>query len=100
MYFQPASTIEKKATITIKSLPAIAPDGRDVYIWEEALNMPAVAPTGGPPAQLQTTVPGHFAAQEPGSRHSRERVTFHRNRESQYPCPNRRHCRACYWPAR
>ena len=70
MYFQPASTIEKKATITIKSLPAIAPDGRDVYIWEEALNMPAVAPTGGPPAQLQTTVPGHFAAQEPGSRHS------------------------------
>jgi hypothetical protein len=60
MTFQKASFIEKKATISIKGLPAIAPDGRDVYVWVEALNMPSVIPPEGPPAQLRTTVPGHI----------------------------------------
>ena len=71
MTFEKASTIEKKATITIKGLPTIAPDGRDVYVWEEALNMPSVVPPEGPPAQLRTTVPGHFAVQNTSAIHSK-----------------------------
>jgi hypothetical protein len=59
MDFEQASTVSKKASITIKGLPSIAPDGRDVYVWVETLNMPAVAPKNGPPPQIVTTVPGH-----------------------------------------
>ena len=59
MTFKQASNIEEKASISIKGLTPIAPDGRDVYVWVETLNMPSVAPSGGSPPQLVTTIPGH-----------------------------------------
>jgi len=56
MDFVNASKFEREAEISIKGLTPVAPDGRDVYVWVETLNMPKQAPPGGPP-QLRTIIP-------------------------------------------
>jgi hypothetical protein len=57
MNFVHASTFSDKAQITLKGLTAIAPVGRDVYVWIETLNMPEKADPNQKPPELQTTIP-------------------------------------------
>jgi hypothetical protein len=55
--FKQASRFTESAQISLKSLPPIAPDGRDVYVWVETLNMPKVVTPNGKPRDLRTTIP-------------------------------------------
>ncbi len=64
MNFAVTSRFSDEAEINIKSLSPIAPDGRDVYIWVETLNMPSVAKQGGPPPLLRTLIPDRQAPVE------------------------------------
>jgi hypothetical protein len=56
MNFDTASVLEREAEISIKGLPPIAPDGRDIYLWIETKNMPASGATPLP-ATIRTIVP-------------------------------------------
>lgn len=62
MNFAPTSTFKDTAELTIKGLPSIAPDGRDVYVWVETLNMPKVIKPDTRPGLLKTLLPssGNF----------------------------------------
>lgn len=62
MNFVSASEFKDTAELTIKGLTPIAPDGRDVYVWIETLNMPAKAPSSDGRPQLGTTVPNQAPA--------------------------------------
>ncbi|HXH37807.1 MAG TPA: hypothetical protein VNN08_04215, partial [Thermoanaerobaculia bacterium] len=56
MDFESASTMTRTAQISIKGLAPIAPDGCDVYLYIETLNMPAKVSQEQPvPGKLQTT---------------------------------------------
>ena len=59
MNFAHTSKFKDTAEISLKGLPAIAPDGRDVYVWVEALNMPPVVKRGQIPGRLRTVPPGN-----------------------------------------
>jgi len=48
MDFESASKMERSAEISIKGLTPIAPDGRDVYLYVETLNLPAHVTTPPP----------------------------------------------------
>jgi hypothetical protein len=64
MNFAHASEFTEKAQITLKGLTPIAPDGRDVYVWVEKLNMPTQVGSSRP-AMLETSIPGHFVPPPP-----------------------------------
>jgi hypothetical protein len=55
MDFESASKMVRSAEISIKGLTPIAPDGRDVYLYIEALNLPANVTTPPPAGNLEGT---------------------------------------------
>ena len=64
MNFEHASKMERTAEISVKGLTPIASDGRDVYLYIEALNLPRRVVT--PPGDNSTPVPreGNFQDRE------------------------------------
>jgi hypothetical protein len=57
MDFVSASTFTRKAQISIKGLTPFSPDGRDVYLYVETLNMPAKIKPGGDGGTGNPTTP-------------------------------------------
>lgn|GEM_PF-1733105 len=55
MIFGHTSDFVDSAQLSIKGLNPIAPDGRDVYIWVEALNMPQKVDRGAPVPKIPVT---------------------------------------------